>query len=161
MAVKITRKMKGLNPRKRGNIIDVARQEYLIKAAIFLEEQIPKQMDKGKSPVRGGRWDKPYSDSYKKAIQRAEIPGKSVSPVNLRVSGQLHDSLRVQVLAKKLIVKFTDFLADIHNKQGAGKSKAIRRMLPTESGETWNATITRGLNKIANKTARLIANKFR
>ena len=39
------------------------------------------------------------------------------------------------------MVGFSNFLADIHNRLGASKKKVIRRMLPTNKGETFNLNI--------------------
>ncbi len=161
MAVKIKFNLKRLHPHRKGNIIETATILYLDEAAKYLKKQIPKEMDKGKSPVEGGRWDVPYSDSYQKAIRRNGWFGKKPTPINLRISGALHDSLNIRRWGKRLLVRFMDKLADIHNKKGAGKKKAIRRMLPTKDGEEWNVTIRKGLDKIAKRTAKKITSKLR
>lgn len=79
-------------------------------------------------------------------VQRDANPTKRVSPVNLRLSGGLHKSLTVEakngfLRGFRLRVAFSSELANIHNKLGAGKSKVIRRLLPTESGEEFNLKI--------------------
>jgi len=71
---------------------------------------------------------------------------KRVSPITLRLSGELHRSLKATVKggfwrASRLVIVWDHYLADIHNRQGAGKSKVVRRMLPTNTGERFNRTI--------------------
>lgn len=89
---------------------------------------------------------------------------KSVSPVNLKLTGELHDSFFSKTLLDRPGVRmgFSSKLASIHNDEGAGKSKVKRRMLPTISGETFNASITRAFkNKIEIAIRRVIARQNR
>lgn len=88
-------------------------------------------------------------------------PKKQVSPVNLRLSGKMINSFRVFSnnafnQSYKLIFEFRNFLADIHNRLGAGKSRVVRRMLPTNRGERFNrrisSTIVVELNKAVDTT---------
>lgn len=110
-----------------------------------LKDEIIREISEGRSPVKkaGGRFKK-YSVSYSKAIDKGRYSqfNKRKRPVNLRLSGKL---LRSIFSRKKngstLIIGFNNFLADIHNRQGAGKSRAVRRMLPTERGETFTDSI--------------------
>jgi len=117
---------------------------------------------KGKSPVRGKRFVK-YSDSYKDQIKRyLKAFGKRVSPVNMKLSGQMLSTFTVKVLKTgKFIVEFKDKLADIHNSKGAGKSKVIRRLLPTNDGEKFNLKITAQINKALDKALRKIRSRRR
>lgn len=86
---------------------------------------------RGRSPVQGGRWDKPYSVSYSNAIKSGRVfPKFRTSPVNLKVSSELHRSLSVDPIPKGYDIEFSDFTAIFHDREGAGKAKAIRRMLP-------------------------------
>lgn len=170
---------------KTGLINDV-RKEFEKRGPVKVKQAIVQDMIKGISPVQGGgRW-KRYSDSYKetirgkatyrkfggkvvkfpgrdKAFMDRSKPTKQVSPVNLRHSGELHRSLNVFTKSKTLYVQFKHFLADIHNRRGAGKSKVVRRMLPTKRGETFNRTITKVLiGQLKNATeivAKRISNK--
>jgi hypothetical protein len=96
------------------------------------------EIRRGKSPVKDGRWDKPYSQSYQDAIRAGRVPPKfSTSPVNLRVSGELHRSLESIVIKNGIKLQFSDPIisdgrraSNFHDKLGAGKAKAIRRLLP-------------------------------
>lgn len=98
-------------------------------------------------------------------FHKRSSPTKQVSPVNLRHSGGLHRSL--QLFTKggvttnfRLVVTFRDRLADIHNRLGAGKSKVIRRLLPTNQGEQFNRKITSVLLNELRKAADLVAKQF-
>jgi len=94
-------------------------------------------------------------------IQEQAVSTKRITPVNLRLSGALHRSLKVFITGKALGVVFAHFLADIHNRLGAGKSKVIRRLLPTNRGEQFNrrinSVILAQLKKAADKVAKQIS----
>jgi hypothetical protein len=124
-------------------------------------------MNKSISPVKGeGKWVR-YSESYINAI-RGELGatwGKQISPVNLKLSGELHNSLKVfgvGLLSQYYVlrVQFTDFLADIHNRRGASKKKVIRRLLPTEGGEEFNYGLSRLLLNSLKASVAKIAAKY-
>lgn len=90
-------------------------------------------------------------------------PTKSISPVNLRHTGGLHKSLVVRpskLGGKALIIQFKSKLADIHNRLGAGKSKVIRRLLPTKNGETFNRKINTVLFNELKKAVDKVAKQF-
>lgn len=119
----------------------------------ILEKEITKSIERGVSPVdKKGRFDK-YSDTYLKQIKGKKIPGKRQRPVNLKVTGDLLKSLKVKVTNKGLRISFDNKLADIHNRRGAGKSKTVRRMLPTEKGEQFNRSIRRRLTEVLDHIA--------
>ena len=85
-------------------------------------------------------------DDLNRDFKAMQSPTKKVSPVNLRLSGALHKSLRVFSKGNifrsfRLVVQFKNRLADIHNRLGAGKSKVIRRLLPTNPNERFNRKI--------------------
>ena len=151
------------------NIFDQVRKEFTKdgKNARDIKKAILEDMSAGVSPVRGERWKK-YSQSYKDVIRGLATfrkgkdgkvrfsptrdqafmdlatigGGKSVSPVNLKLTGTLWKSLKISTTGRLIIVAFEDALAIIHNQLGAGKSKAIRRLLPTEPNEKFNENIT-------------------
>jgi len=119
-------------------------KEFIRLAPKVYEKAILGQIAKGKSPVKGGRWDKPYSKSYRDAISTGAFGTfqKKTSPVNLKLSGQLLESLDITRTRNSLSITFDDPLADVHNRRGTRFGKKIRRMLPTISGEDFNKTIT-------------------
>ena len=97
----------------------------------------------GISPVKGEGKYQQYSASYKGAIKGKKFStyGKSISPVNLKLSGKLHDSFYVEPTKTGLTIGFNDKLADIHTVQGASKKKVIRKMLPVKPGEDFKPAI--------------------
>lgn len=124
--------------------------------ASVLKKEIKESILRGVSPVKGqGRFQK-YSDLYLKMIRRDKSSGKKPSPVNLKLTGDLLKSLYVEPIKKGLVIGFDNKLADIHNRLGAGKSKVIRRMLPTNSGEQFNRRITKRLFEIMDRLAKQI-----
>ena len=69
------------------------------------------------------------------------LKGKKQRPVNLNVTGKLWKSIFTKIAGSKLAIGFNNELADIHNRLGAGKSKIVRLILPTNPGERFNITI--------------------
>jgi hypothetical protein len=67
--------------------------------------------------------------------------GKRLRPVNLKVTGEMLRSIKSRIIKNGIAVWFTDEKAKYHNTLGAGKSKVIRRMLPSESGEQFSKVI--------------------
>lgn len=122
--------------------------QFYRKGRVLLQKEIISALERGTSPVAGvkARFE-PYTESYKKQIKR--IPGKSVRPVNLKVTGKLHDSLFFKKKPRSFIVGFNNFLADIHNRLGpAGRKDKVRRMLPTRDGETFKRNILRKIRDL-------------
>jgi len=153
------------------------RREFKGRAGKIYRQGILSSMSKGRSPVLKGRWDKPYSKSYKDAIKGKVtfrtvngrvIPisgpdpgvlifGKKVRPVNLKLSGQLWNTLRVKSSGTgKLKAQFKDKIADFHNRLGipspaTPKRKggvSIRRMLPTFAKEEFNRDIQKRVQRL-------------
>jgi len=182
MKAKITSKLPSLS-----KILPEIRSGLSIFLPNIVKESIVNDISRGVSPVEGERFQK-YSDSYKEQIRGKALYytkngkvykilaergeklntepakyGKSISPVNLKLSGDMLKSAFAYV--KKTAQKFTleigfnNFLADIHNTQGASKSKVIRRILP-KSGETFNRKINRAITEEINKVIKSVVNKF-
>ncbi len=128
-------------------------QKGLKKAAFdALVLLIRAQIRKGISPVEKiGRFTK-YSDSYRSAIKKgygeAEKKNKQVSPVNMTLDGEMLESLSSEPKGEGVRLFFEDKKASFHNDQGAGKSKTIRRLLPTEPGEQFTTNIQRKFRDI-------------
>jgi len=98
-------------------------------------------------------------------VQKEASPTKKISPVNLRLSGGLHKSLKVNTKGGfltnfRLVVLFKNKLADIHNRLGAGKSKVKRRLLPTNKGEKFNRKITTTLFNEVKKSVDRVVKEF-
>ena len=125
-------------------------------AAIYKKEIIF-ELEGGRSPVQGINRLPQYSPSYKDQIKKGRFTkfAKRIRPVNLKLSGKLHKSIFTKFRRNIIQIGFDSELAAIHNNLGAGKSKAIRRMLPTNDGETFKRSIElkvrEVLTQIANK----------
>lgn len=131
------------------------KREVSKQGSKLLKEVYLKEISKGNSPVStdgSGRIEKfaKYSDSYKDAIKagRYKKYGKKIKPVNLKLSGKMIRSLRFRATVDGIRITWNNFLADIHNSLGAGKSKTIRRLLPDQDGEVFNNNITRPFNRL-------------
>jgi hypothetical protein len=131
----------------------------------FIKDKIQSFLDKGLSPVNqrdakvkntgGKNRFVGYSDSYKKQIlEGAEGSQKRIRPINLKHTRKLHKSIKSRVTRNSVRVWFTDKKAKYHNNLGAGKSKVIRRILPTE-GESWARTIQTTINKTLERAFKL------
>lgn len=111
---------------------------------------VVKEIEGGKSPVEGlGRYEG-YSPSYTKAIGKklgAQF-GKRARPVNLKLTGKMLGTVNAKTVRGGTVLGFKDPKAVYHDQDGAGKSKALRRMLPTRSGETFSRTIMQKLRAI-------------
>lgn len=121
---------------------------------------------KGRSPVQnGGNYPKntggkarfvKYSDSYKKQIRRGSVENKSGTEVNLTQTGTMLRSLKGRRGDDYYKMSFTDEKAEYHDRQGAGKKRVIRRMLPDATQwEDFNAQIRKFLVNALKKAVKL------
>ena len=99
------------------------------------------------------------------AFHKRSNPTKQVSPVNLRHSGETINAFKVipkggLLRGFRLVFKIKHFLADIHNRLGAGKSKVKRRILPTRTGEQFNPSITNFIINELKSAANTVAKQF-
>lgn len=144
--------------------IDIFTQQGARVAGEILKKEVITEISQGRSPVaRQGRYVK-YSQSYQQAIDNGQYSSfnKRKRPVNLKLSGNVKSSGSLlssiftrDVSKGRILIGFDNFLADIHNRQGAGKSKTVRRMLPTNQGERFAPIIiqrvAKELSKVANR----------
>ena len=130
-------------------------QDYIKLAPRVLRKGILQSYARGESPVKKGKWEKPYSKSYIKAIREGRIGfGKQTRPVNLHVTGKLWKSLKITRIDNGMHVVLKSEIADFHNRQGAGRSKAIRRMLPSIRGEEFSKLIEIQLDLLLRKVVK-------
>jgi len=123
----------------------------------------PKSTSKTKKTQKTG---KKKAKTIKPALQTTPVKfGKKLAPVNMKLSGKMLEQFTVRtkgtILAPgqfKLLFKFNNVLADIHNRLGAA-GKTIRRLLPTESGEQFNNKISRTIRKELQKAVSKVVNK--
>lgn len=86
--------------------------------------------------------------------------GKSISPVNLKLTGDLYKSLKVSTIGRVITIAFNSIIAVYHNTKGAGKKGNTRRMLPTKTGETLNEKIMRVVTSGVEKAVNTIVEKY-
>jgi hypothetical protein len=118
-----------------------AYKQWAKEGSRLAKDLINELLDAGKSPVAGEGSFKKYADSTK---NRKRKLGQQTSPVNLKDTGKLRDSLTTRAQAKSIAVWFSGSrnaeLFDIHTNLGASVKKVIRRMLPTK-GKKWHKSI--------------------
>lgn len=160
-----------LNTSIKNGLIPSVKKTFAKNGPKRFRRNILADMNNGVSPVKFQRWGK-YSDSYKKQIEKGTgylalaTGSKSKGTVTLKVSGELWKSLAVYTNGAyfssfRMIIHFKDFLADIHNRRGAGRSKVVRRMLPTKKGEEFNRTLTKGLVDDIKRAASTVVKSFK
>ncbi len=137
MAIKITKNLRDLKM-----LASKIKRQFNRGVSRELPDLIREDILAGVSPVKGfGRFKK-YSESYRDQINKGKFTGKRKSPVNMKLTGEMLKSLIGRVSRGDVVIKFRNELADIHNRQGAGKPKVVRRLLPTNSGEEFNRKIS-------------------
>lgn len=121
-----------------------------------VKESILRDIKGGRSPVKGEGRFKKYSSLYIKAIKSGKYSEKRIRPVNMKLTGKMLKSFYSKAKKKSLLIGFDDIKADYHNRLGAGKSKVIRRLLPTELDEEFNRSIQNDLKETLNRVAKRI-----
>lgn len=133
-----------------------------IKAELpdILRDSILKDIGGGRSPVKGKKKFVKYSDGYLKQIKKGKgvFGVKSKRPVNMTLTGEMISSFFVKLKTKSFFIGFDDPKADYHNRLGVGtgKSKVIRRLLPTIRGEKFNRSITLDMKEYLRRVAKKI-----
>lgn len=135
MPVKIQKRLKALAALQSGEV----REEFKKNIDKDFGKALLDLIIKGVNPVKltGNKYQQ-YSESYKEAIKAGKVPGKNrISPVTLKASGKLHDSLTIDISGENPRVTFTDEKAIYHDGQDGLRSKNVprRRLLPTDQGE--------------------------
>lgn len=137
MPVKIQKRLKALK------LLEETREDFKKEIKDSFGEELKDLIEKGVNPVKktGNKYQK-YSEGYKEAIRKGKVPGKTkISPVDLKQTGALHNSLKIDISGDNPKVVFDDPKAFFHNNLGAGKSKVKRRLLPDGSGEEFTARL--------------------
>lgn len=167
MPIYIKKSARLTNLLKGTPFISDIRKEFNKRGPNEFRKTMLEQIAKSISPVKGEGKFVRYSESYIEQIRGSlgEIWAKQITPVNLKLSGTLLNSLKVYgvgLLSKTYVlrIQFTNFLADIHNRRGASKNKVIRRLLPTNNGEEFNYTISRQLLKSLREAVEKIVAKY-
>jgi len=122
------------------------------KTKVKLKQAIIDKIQGGESPVSKetggtkGKGDWKKSNQYTKEYARQK--GVSRSAVDMTVTGKMLRSLKFRLTKNGLVIWFSSSIAKYHNSMGAGKSRVIRRLLPTKKGERFTPDLMRLLRKI-------------
>ena len=133
------------------------RREVVLDLRDKLKTEVLELMEDGISPTQGGAWEPEYSQKYKSQIVAGKYPGKTISPVNLKLTGKLYRSLKstAKIVAGTITLRFTDSKAKQHD-EGLGHLPK-RRLLPND-GERFQASIrtllTRSVENFSIKLAK-------
>lgn len=87
--------------------------------------------------------------------------GKNPTKVNMTATGKMIDSLYMKKKSENVYIAFKDEKAFYHNDIGAGKSKVIRRLLPSNQDETFVKNVSERLKAIGKKAVADGMNKNR
>lgn len=131
MPVKIQKRLQALK------LLETTREDFKKEIKASFGDELKDLISKGVNPVKktGNKYQQ-YSDSYKKRIKKGKVPGKTkISPVDLKQTGALINSLTIDISGDNPKVIFTDEKAFFHNNLGVGKAKVKRRLLPDQDGE--------------------------
>lgn len=110
-------------------------------------------IEKGISPVEGDGRYKRYSDSYRTNIKKGYIKEKAkVSPVTLKKTGKMLDSMRFIIKRGSTYLEFQDEKAPYHQK--GNKKLPQRKLLPTKRGEKFSPRILRKIVQALKKATR-------
>jgi phage gpG-like protein len=126
------------------------RKKSIPKIKKHIKKTIITRMEKGLSPVRGKGRFQVYSNSYKEGIREGRYSrfGKGISPVNLKLSGKLHRSIKTRITKNGASVWFTDKKAKWHN-EGTAEIPA-RRFVPIGK-ESFAKPVIKEIEKILAK----------
>jgi hypothetical protein len=95
-----------------------------------------------------------YTTTKKGKVKKSKFskpfPNKKKSPVNLYATGEMMDSMYIRKDTRNQVawLGFKDKKAIYHNDLGAGKSRVIRRLLPTNAGEKFIPNIDKTLKDL-------------
>lgn len=87
---------------------------------------------------------------------------KKVSPVNLKVSGDLLNSLTATRNERGVLIKFDDKKAKYHDIDGVGRAGTLRRLLPNtggRDGETFNDRLLRNIKQMYERSIQKFAKR--
>ena len=135
----------------------VARRVAAHEVAKDLGSEILELLEDGISPTKKGKFKKTYSNRYIQAIINGNYGGdKTISPVNLKLSGQMYSCLKSDWVpySGRIRLKFTDPVAKKHDKGLDGKP--VRRLLPN-TGEKFHINIQRFIVRRVKKVVAILA----
>lgn len=127
-----------------------ARREAREAVASYLQHELLSMIGEGKSPVSGGAWRRKLTPEYEK--EKAHESG--VKFANLELSGDLLDSLSVEVKGSKVVIdvgkdQYGKAEGHITGQYGDGKMKAdYRRQFVPQGNEEFKRNIQNNIKRI-------------
>lgn len=119
---------------------------------VFFIEKISSQTLKAYRADKDAIADNTMIGNYIKELNEHLLKaGKKVSPVNLKVTGDMLNSLTATRVNRGVLIKFDDKKAKYHDIDGVGKAKTLRRLLPNtggREGEEFNSRLMQNLKKL-------------
>jgi hypothetical protein len=109
---------------------------YRVTPKMLTGEQTSLRISKS-GKVKQGKTKKATFEKFEKGLG----VGKKKSPVNLKLTGELHNSIDTIRTNNGVEVYFKDKKAEWHNKGVPERNLPARRLLPTEKGEEFNYNI--------------------
>ena len=150
----LSRHLKGETLEKYNTAREKSIREWGQQMKEELKSLILETISRGQSPVQGGRGQTggqarfyQYSAIYSDQIRRGRYRqyDKKLRPINLKLSGGLHRSIKTISLKDGFKIWFTSVLAKYHTIEGAGRSRIKRKMLPVDQGDEFTRLINKGL----------------
>ena len=127
-----------------------------------VRDEILELLQDGISPTDGGQFKQDYSQRYIKDIAAGKYTGKTISPVNLKLTGKLYESLVFKV--RKTKTRITTQLRFRNRKRAKEHDEGlhglpVRRLLPNK-GESWHVNIALIIDGILTNAMRKFIKKY-
>lgn len=142
------------------NLADFKR-ESSIAISKYGKREILGLLKIGTSPTQGGKWKETYSKRYELEIIAGKRGAKTISPVNLKLTGKLYSSLSTKSKQPKdaAVTTFSFKDAKKARKHDQGRrGMPVRRLLPN-SRESFHTNINLAIVRVLEKTLRKYAKK--
>lgn len=136
--------------------------EVSAKLGPEVRDEILELLQDGISPTAGGKYKPDYSERYIKGITGGKYPGKTISPVNLKLTGKLYESLVFDVRETKTRIstrlRFRQSKRAKEHDEGLN-GLPVRRLLPNK-GESWHVNIALIVDGVLNNAMRKFVKKY-
>lgn len=127
-----------------------------------VRDEILELLQDGISPTSDGKFKPDYSQRYIKGITAGKYPGKTISPVNLKLTGKLYESLVFKVRDTKTRtttqIRFRARKRAKQHDEGLD-GLPVRRLLPNK-GEAWHVNIALIIERIIDGAMRKFVKKY-
>ena len=127
-----------------------------------INKEFPKEvldlLEDGISPTQGGPFKAFYSEVYKTLIAKGVYPTKTISPVNLKLSGRLYKSLTSKQTPAKGRISFT-FKDKKAKKHDTGEGHLpVRRLFP-DRGQALHTNLRQIITRSVRNATKIVAKR--